>query len=215
LGTGGERFPLTLNHGDPSFGLVRNFGLTAQAHDLWVLDHARIHPRERVREHLGIRINAENRFVAIRTDASNSPERIEEFVFKRRHPLVEHDLLQERHQYNLRVSFSTISWFGVMDLERVSDLCNEDDGDFLLFRGLDRRVVIVVISSVHFCHVVAFVAVGDSDVRMCFDFLFGDDELPHHAENDVWRRKLGTGPLDHAVGDHENNLVTVWVIGGG
>ena len=114
----------TLNHRDPSLCLVRDLGLTTKTHDLVVIDHARDHPTERIWEDLRIGIDTKHELVAVRTDARHAPNRVEELVLERRHALVEHDLLQERHEHDLRVALATVT--RLRALRRLSDLDHAD-----------------------------------------------------------------------------------------
>jgi hypothetical protein len=212
-GERGKRRKRTLNHRDPSLALVRNLRLTAKSHDLRVVHHARNHPRNRIGEDLGVGVNHEDNLVPIRRNARTAPQRVEEFVLERRHPLVEHGLLQEVHEDDLRVAFSTVSGFRLVLFLRVSDLGDEEHRNALLLRELDRVVVVFVETGVDLGHVVTFVTVGDGDVREGFDFGRRDDKLLHHAEDDFGSRERVTGSLDHAVGDDEDDLVRVGVVG--
>lgn len=155
---------LTLDHRDPRLRLVCDLGLTTKTHDLVVVLHACDHSAQRIREHLRVRIDAQDELVPVRADASDTPYRVEELVLERRHPLVEHHLLQERHEDDLTVTLATVSWLRVVGLERVSDLRDEYDRYALLLRSFHGGIVVVVEAGVHLCHVVSLMTVRNGDV---------------------------------------------------
>lgn len=181
---------LTLNHGHPRLGFVGNLCLTAQAHNLLIVNQTRNHPRQRIRENLGIRIDTQDGFVPIGTDARHTPNGVEKLVLERGHAFVKHDFLQKGHEHDLRVTFSSVSGLDVVDFERVTALGDEDDGYFLLLGQFDGVVVVFVVTGVDFGHVVTLVTVGDGDVRVRFDLFGGNNEILHHAQYDIRRSLL-------------------------
>ena len=100
-----------LNHGDPGVGLVCDLSLTTESHHLRILDHGANHVGQRVREDLRISVHHESDLVKVGGDASDFPDAVEHFVLEFRHALVEHDLLEERHEDDLRVTLATVTRF--------------------------------------------------------------------------------------------------------
>ena len=127
----------TLDHRDPSLGLVRDLRLTTQAHDLLILHHSRNHPRYRIREHLRIGIHTQHNLVPIRRHARTPPDRVEELVLEGRHALVEHHALEERHEHDLTVTLSTVT--GLRPFRGLADL-DDDNVPGILVSDVRRMV---------------------------------------------------------------------------
>ena len=205
----------TLDHSNPAIRLVRNLCLATETHDLRVINHARGHARQRIGEHLGIRVDAQHKLVLVRADASATPNRVEKLILKRGHPLVEHDLLQESHKHQLRIALASVPTLGVLLLEWVADFGDKDHGHLLLLGGFDGVRIVFVEPGVHLGHVVPLVAVCDGDVRVRLDLLDGDHKVLHHAQDNVGCVHVVTGSLDHTIGDDKDDLMAVRVVGRG
>ena len=204
-----------MDHSDPAIRLVRNLRLTTKAHNIRVINHARGHARQRIREHFGIRIDAECQLIFVRAYTGAAPNRVEELILKRGHPLIKHGLLEEAHKHQLRIAFASVPALGVVLLERVADFSDEDHGHLLLLGGFDRVGIVVVKPSVHLGHVVPLVAVCDSDVRVRLDSVDGDHEVFHHAQHNVGRVRVVTRSLDHAISDDKDKFMAIRVVGRG
>ena len=202
-----------MNHRNPAVRLVRNLRLTTESHDLGIVHHARHHPRRGIGEDLGIGVDHEDHLVLVGRDTGAPPERVEELVLEQRHAFVEHDLLEERHEDDLRVSLASVSRFRVLGLGCVPDLGDEQHRDALLLADLDRVVVVLVESRKDLGSVVSLVAVRDGNVRQRLDVVRWHDEVLHHPEDEFGCRERVFGSLDHAVGDDEDDLVRVGVVG--
>lgn len=202
----------TLYHSNPAICLVRNLCLATETHDLRVIHHTRGHARQRIGEYLGICIDTQHELVFIRAHAGAAPNRVEKLILKRRHPLVEHDLLQESHKHQLRIALASVPAFGVLLLEWVADFGDKDYGHFLLLGGLDCVRIIFVEPGVHLGHVVPLVAVCDSDVRVRLNLVNGDNKVLHHAQDNFGRVHVVAGPLHHAISDDKDDLVAVRVV---
>ena len=207
----------TLNHSNPRLCLVCNLGLSTQSHDLRIVHHAGCHPRESVGENLCVRVHAQCELVPIWADTGNPPDRIEEFIIEGIHSLVEHDFLEERHEDDLTVALSSVA--GLLLLvplfRLVPNLLDQDDRDALLFRYLDRVVIVVVESGVYLGLVELLLAVGNSNIGIWFDLICWNNELLHHIQAYArsWQRVSVTDYL--TVRDDKNELVAIWIVGGG
>lgn len=202
-----------MDHRDPSLRLVRDLRLAAESHNLGVVDHARDHARDGIGEDLRVGVDAEDHLEPIRRDSRTPPHRVEELVLERRHALVEHDLLEEAHEEDLRIPLASVSGLRVARFGGVPDLGDEHHRNALLLALLDRVIVVLVEAGEDLGAVVPLVSVRDGDVRQGFDVVRNDDELLHHAQRNLGRRERVAGALDHAVGDDDEDFVRVGVVG--
>lgn len=142
---------------------------------------------------LGIGVDHEDVFVVVCTNPGDPPDRVEELALEARHAFVKHDFLQESHEQDLRISLASVTRLGVVGLQWIAALCNQDHRDALLLAGLDGFVVVVVESSVDLGHVVTLVTVSYGDVGEWLDVFLGYHKILHHAQADIGCRHLGGG----------------------
>lgn len=205
-----------LDHGDPRVRLVCDLRLTAETHDLRILDHSADHVRQRIREDLGIGVDHECNFVEVRRNASDFPDTVEHLVLQFSHTLVEHHLLQERHEDDLRVALATVT--GLSERSLLGSTAFDDDhhrNALLPLDGDDRLGAVIVETRVDLSHVVTLAARSDSHVGERLDILRSDGVVLHHGETDFRCRQSLALTLNQTVTDHEDELVTVRVVGHG
>ena len=206
-----------LHHRHPRLALVRDLGLAAEAHDVRVLDHGRDHVREAVREDLGVGVDHEDRLVEVRRDARHLPDAVEHLELELGHALVEHDLLQERHEHHLPVALAAVAGLAAALLRLVAALDDDDHRHALLPFERDGRVVavdaaVVVEAGVDLGLVEPLRPARHGDVRVRHRLLGQDRVVAHHAERDLRRREPFALALDEPVADDEDELVAVRVL---
>src|SRR6266536_5015819 len=117
-----------LNSGYPGLPLVRDLGLPTETHDVRVFDHGGNHVGQAVWEDFGISVNHENDLIEVRRYASDFPQAVEHLELQFCHTLVEHNLLQERHQDDLTVTLASVSGFALLGFIRCTTFDNNHHG---------------------------------------------------------------------------------------
>ena len=154
-----------LNHRNPALPLIRNLRLPTQAHDLRVFDHGTDHVSQAIGINLGIGIHHEHDLIKIRGNAGDLPQAIEHLELELGHTLVEHDLLQKRHEDDLTVALAAVPRLALVFLVRGAALDDDHHGHALLLGGRDEGMLAVIVEAgVDAGHVVALGAAGDGDV---------------------------------------------------
>ena len=107
----------------------------------------------------------------------DSPDRIEKLVLESGHPLIEHDLLEERHEDDLAAALSSVAGLLllVVPLSLIANLHDQDHRDPLLFGFRDRVAAEGAEPGVYLGLVGLLFTVRDSDVGIVNCGWFGPE----------------------------------------